>query len=99
MAGDSGVVSLAEDGVVSKWTKSVSVFGIEIIPVRIESIMKGQNNWQWAKILDAGNDRRPEDDMICLAYMRDRIAVAFPRIGVKVWLWVKGMKLTLHPLL
>jgi hypothetical protein len=22
--------------------------------------------------------------------MRDRIAVAFPRIGVKVWLWVKG---------
>lgn len=22
--------------------------------------------------------------------MRDRIAIAFPRVGVKVWLWVKG---------
>ncbi|KAF5386987.1 hypothetical protein D9615_001964 [Tricholomella constricta] len=71
--GDSGVVSLAEDGLVSKWTRS------------------GVNHWQWAKVLDAGkNDRRSEDDQVCLAYMRDRIAVSFPRTGVKVWVWSKG---------
>ncbi|KAI9456091.1 WD40-repeat-containing domain protein [Boletus coccyginus] len=44
-----------------------------------------QNHWQWAKLLDAG-----KEDSICFAYKRDRIAVAFPRIGVKVWIWIKG---------
>jgi len=73
MDGDSGVVSLGDDGLVSKWTRS------------------GVNHWQWAKVLDAGkNDRRSDDDQICLAYMRDRVAVSFPRSGVKVWLWLKG---------
>ncbi|TFK46371.1 hypothetical protein OE88DRAFT_1667698 [Heliocybe sulcata] len=47
----------------------------------------GQYNWHWAKILDSG---RADDDPTCFAYMRDRIAVAYPRTGVKVWLWVKG---------
>ncbi|GLB35497.1 hypothetical protein LshimejAT787_0210620 [Lyophyllum shimeji] len=73
MDGDAGVVSLGEDGLVSKWTKS------------------GVNHWQWAKVLDAGkNDRRSDDDQVCLAYMRDRVAVSFPRSGVKVWMWLKG---------
>ena len=44
----------------------------------------------WAKVLDAGNERRSEDDPICMAYARDRIAVSFPRVGVKVWVWSKG---------
>ncbi|KAG9318110.1 hypothetical protein JVU11DRAFT_177 [Chiua virens] len=44
-----------------------------------------QNHWQWAKLLDAG-----KEDSICFAYRRDRIAVAFPRMGVKVWIWIKG---------
>ncbi|KAG6907454.1 hypothetical protein DXG01_008838 [Tephrocybe rancida] len=73
MDGDSGVVSLAEDGMVSKWTRS------------------GLNHWQWAKVLDAGNnERRTDEDQICLAYIRDRIAVSYPRVGVKVWIWLKG---------
>jgi len=72
MQGDAGIVSLDEDGVVSKWTRT------------------GQNHWQWAKILDAGNEPRQDDETICFAYKRDRIAVAFPRTGVKVWLWTKG---------
>lgn len=46
---------------------------------------QNQNHWQWAKLLDAG-----KEDSICFAYQRDRIAVAFPRIGVKVWIWIKG---------
>lgn len=53
-------------------------------------LRQGQNQWQWAKILDAGTERRSDDDHICLAYMRDRIAVSFPRTGVKVWVWLKG---------
>jgi hypothetical protein len=37
-----------------------------------------------------GNERRTDDESICLAYVRDRIAVAFPHSGVKVWVWCKG---------
>jgi WD40 repeat protein len=73
MQGDAGIVSLADDGVVSKWTRT------------------GQNHWQWAKILDAGIERGHDEETVCFAYKRDRIAVAFPRVGVKVWLWLKGM--------
>ncbi|KAG6849085.1 hypothetical protein H0H93_011394 [Arthromyces matolae] len=74
MDGDAGVVSLTEDGLVSKWTRS------------------GLNHWQWAKVLETGTkDRRGDDDAICLAYLRDRIAVSYPKIGVKVWIWSKGM--------
>ncbi|KAG5652013.1 hypothetical protein H0H81_006595 [Sphagnurus paluster] len=48
-------------------------------------------NWHWTKVLDAGkNERRSDEDQVCLAYMQDRIAVAFPRTGVKVWIWSKG---------
>lgn len=50
-------------------------------------LRQNQNHWQWAKLLDAG-----KEDSICFAYKRDRIAVAFPRIGVKVWIWIKGQR-------
>lgn len=50
-------------------------------------LVQNQNHWQWAKLLDAG-----KEDSICFAYKRDRIAVAFPRIGVKVWIWIKGQR-------
>lgn len=67
MTDDAGVVSLGQDGVISKWTRN------------------NQSHWQWAKLLDAG-----KEDSVCFAYQRDRIAVAFPRVGVKVWIWIKG---------
>lgn len=51
---------------------------------------QGLNQWQWAKVVDAGTEGRDGDGNVCFAYMRDRIAVAFPKIGVKVWLWIKG---------
>ncbi|OAX35784.1 hypothetical protein K503DRAFT_696359 [Rhizopogon vinicolor AM-OR11-026] len=44
-----------------------------------------QNHWQWAKLLEAG-----KEEAVCFTYKRDRLAVAFPRLGVKVWLWIKG---------
>lgn len=67
MTDDAGVVTLGQDGVISKWTRN------------------NQSHWQWAKLLDAG-----KEDSVCFAYQRDRIAVAFPRVGVKVWIWIKG---------
>ena len=51
---------------------------------------QGENHWKWAKILDAGVDDGPGDDPICLAYLKDRLAVSFPNLGVKVWAWCKG---------
>lgn len=54
---------------------------------------QGVNHWQWAKVLDAGkNDGRGDDDKICLAYVRERIAVSYPRVGVKVWISSKGSR-------
>ncbi|KAJ8589863.1 hypothetical protein M405DRAFT_737900 [Rhizopogon salebrosus TDB-379] len=67
MADDSAVITLGQDGVVSKWTRN------------------NQNHWQWAKLLEAG-----KEESVCFTYKRDRLAVAFPRFGVKVWLWING---------
>ncbi|KAI0093788.1 hypothetical protein BDY19DRAFT_918959 [Irpex rosettiformis] len=47
------------------------------------------NKWQWAKILDASAGCS-DDEPGCLAFGGDRIAVSYPRIGVKVWLFIKG---------
>lgn len=46
------------------------------------------NKWQWAKILNAGG--KGDDMPCCLAYHRDRMAIGYPRSGVKVWLFTKG---------
>ncbi|KAG1729774.1 hypothetical protein EDB19DRAFT_1897142 [Suillus lakei] len=67
MADDNGIITLGQDGTISKWTRN------------------NQNHWQWAKLLDAG-----KEESISFTYNRDRLAVAFPRFGVKVWLWIKG---------
>ena len=48
-----------------------------------------QNKWQWAKILDAGG-RNMTEKPTCFAFGGDRIAIAFPQGGVKVWLFIKG---------
>ncbi|THH21090.1 hypothetical protein EW146_g386 [Bondarzewia mesenterica] len=71
MEDDVGIISLSENGTVSKWTKNSSGIG--------------------KKIVDAGNaDPKPEDIPTSLAYTRDKFAVAFPRSGVKVWIWNRG---------
>jgi len=57
--------------------------------------IQGGNQWHWAKLLEASSDHRPGADPTSFAYMRDRIAIAFPRVGVKVWLWVKGLFVSL----
>lgn len=62
------------------------VLALKLLKSLIDVLLEqNPNHWQWAKLLDAG-----KEDSICFAYRRDRIAVAFPRIGVKVWIWIKG---------
>ena len=90
LTGDTGVVTLSEDGVVSKWIKTVSCIVHLVLVVAKHCCDQGPNHWQWAKILNAGSDRRADDDPMCLAYRGDRIAVSFPKVGVKVWIWAKG---------
>ncbi|KAJ7491170.1 hypothetical protein FB451DRAFT_1023316, partial [Mycena latifolia] len=71
--GEAAVMSLGEDGVLSKWTRG-----------------QNQNQWEWGRLFNVGSEKRAPDDVVCLAHARDRIAVAFPLTGVKVWKWHKG---------
>jgi len=92
MQGDAGILSLGEDGIVSKWTRTVSN-GCHVAYSTIiynQASTQGQNHWQWAKIVDAGTEHKHDTDAVCFAYMRDRIAISFPKLGVKVWQWIKG---------
>lgn len=50
----------------------------------------GGNKWEWSKVLDAGNEPRGGDERLCFAYGGDRIAVAFPWSGVKLWFYQQG---------
>ncbi|KAJ7221653.1 WD40-repeat-containing domain protein [Mycena pura] len=47
-------------------------------------------DWQWSRIMNVGSEQHAPEDKVCLACARGRIAVAFPRSGVKVWIWQKG---------
>ncbi|KIK54493.1 hypothetical protein GYMLUDRAFT_206476 [Collybiopsis luxurians FD-317 M1] len=71
---DGGVVSLGEDGMISKWARTsynhwqwAKVVDIGIAP----SYVGGQSGMR-------------------LAYHKDKIAVSLPAEGIKIWFWVKG---------
>ncbi|KAK7035820.1 WD40-repeat-containing domain protein [Favolaschia claudopus] len=49
-----------------------------------------QNQWHWGEMINLGPEARVLEDTMCLACTRDRIAVAFQRTGVRVWIWGKG---------
>ncbi|KAJ7677277.1 hypothetical protein B0H17DRAFT_1079814 [Mycena rosella] len=49
-----------------------------------------ENHWEWGRLINVGAEKRAPEDTVCLAHTRDRIAVAFPRSGVKVWKWYRG---------
>lgn len=51
---------------------------------------KPTGGWARERMLEASGDFRPGNRPTCFAYTRDHIAVAYPQIGVKVWLWVNG---------
>jgi hypothetical protein len=57
-----------------------------------EHFSQKQNDWHWVKLLRAG-----KKEPACFASKRDRLAVAFPQFGVKVWLWMRGLWLSQVP--
>jgi hypothetical protein len=64
---------------------------LSLTPSPTKALTQGQNHWSWAKIVDAGTEQGQNEEAVCFAYMGDRIAVSFPKMGVKVWQWIKGM--------
>jgi hypothetical protein len=91
MENDSGVVSLGELGEINRWTKLVRTAFLEPRVGKLNGkISKPTREWAWARMLDASGEFKPGDRPTCFAYMKDRIAVAYPQMGVKVWLWVNG---------
>ncbi|KAI0059139.1 WD40 repeat-like protein [Artomyces pyxidatus] len=75
MEEDVGVLALCENGFIIKWTRPAA-----------------HDSWHWGKIAEPNPSERKSDDIpTSMAYVRDRIAVAFPRLGVKVWLLNKGV--------
>ncbi|KAF5379907.1 hypothetical protein D9757_007225 [Collybiopsis confluens] len=72
---DAGVVSLGEDGIVSKWART----GWNMW------------EWtKLVEIGDKGLASNSQGSGMRLAYHRDRIAVSLPAEGIKIWFWVKG---------
>lgn len=51
----------------------------------MSNILQGFHNWNWEKLLDAG-----DYDPASLAYRPDCVAVANPRRGIKIWTLVDG---------
>ena len=92
MENDSGVVSLGELGEINRWTKLVCITsGRESKVGGLNGKLEKQTGeWAWARMLDASGEFKPGDRPTCFAYMKDRIAVAYPQMGVKVWLWING---------
>lgn len=46
------------------------------------------SDWNSAKLFDLD---REQVEGLCFAYHNDRIAISLPRVGVKIWLWIKGV--------
>ncbi|TDL20149.1 hypothetical protein BD410DRAFT_899730 [Rickenella mellea] len=46
----------------------------------------GQNQWHWTKVLDAG-----DTDPVCMAFANDKIAIAYPRTGIKIWFLINAI--------
>ncbi|KAI0309478.1 WD40-repeat-containing domain protein [Amylostereum chailletii] len=75
---DVGVISLCENGTVIKWTRP--------------GVAQAQGgHWHCSKVAETNlNERAPPDVATAMAYTRDRVAVSFMRMGVKLWILVKG---------
>ncbi|KAJ7090395.1 hypothetical protein B0H15DRAFT_838468 [Mycena belliarum] len=49
-----------------------------------------REQWEWGRLVNVSAEKGEPGDTVCLACARGRIAVAFPKSGVKVWKWHNG---------
>ncbi|KAI9446767.1 hypothetical protein H4582DRAFT_1804922 [Lactarius indigo] len=75
MDDDAGLLALCADGALLRWTRPAGD-----TPPRTHDV------WNWNVIAEPAIGTALDDTPTALAYRRDRIAVSFPKFGVRIWL-------------
>ncbi|KAJ4463345.1 hypothetical protein C8J55DRAFT_532102 [Lentinula edodes] len=71
---DSGIISLGEDGMISRWSRTSF----------------NHWTWAKMVDIGVQPNYQEIDSGMRLAYYKDKVAVSLPSVGVKVWFWSKG---------
>ncbi|KAJ3931387.1 MAG: hypothetical protein NXY57DRAFT_1048988 [Lentinula lateritia] len=71
---DSGIISLGEDGMISRWSRTSF----------------NHWTWAKMVDIGVKPNYQEIDSGMRLAYYKDKVAVSLPSVGVKVWFWSKG---------
>ncbi|KAJ3785347.1 hypothetical protein GGU10DRAFT_269425 [Lentinula aff. detonsa] len=80
---DSGIISLGEDGMISRWNRTSF----------------NHWTWAKMVDIGIRPNYQEIDSGMCLAYFKDRVAVSLPTVGVKLWVWSKGSWQAQQPIL
>lgn len=79
MDDDAGLLALCADGALLRWARPAGD-----TPPRTHDV------WNWSIIAEPAIGTALDDAPTALAYRRDRIAVSFPKFGVRIWLMKQG---------
>jgi|SRR6266404_1717136 len=79
MDDDAGVLALCADGALLRWTRPAG-----------DTPPRAHDVWNWNLIAEPPIGTALDDAPTALAYRRDRIAVSFPKFGVRIWLMKQG---------
>lgn len=79
MDDDAGLLVLCADGALLRWTRPAGD-----TPPRTHDV------WNWSLIAEPAIGTALDDAPTALAYRRDRIAVSYPKFGVRIWLMKQG---------
>lgn len=89
---DSGILSLGNTGIVSKWKRVVcALLKIDNVNHAYCGRTQAVNRWNWAKELDVNEGKKGEKIApVAMAFVPERIAIVTPK-GVRLWIWTNGM--------
>lgn len=100
MEHEAGVISLTENGVVSKWTReapptgrwSLGAIGAYPKSSTKSSHPEASNRWVQAKIVTADIEKITDtgSDKTCFVFHKDRFAISFPKSGIFIWVLQNG---------
>ncbi|KAF8274253.1 WD40-repeat-containing domain protein [Lactarius quietus] len=79
MDGDAGLLALCADGALLRWARPAGD-----TPPRTHDV------WNWSVIAEPAIGTALDDAPTALAYIHDRIAVSFPKFGVRIWVMKQG---------
>lgn len=78
MDDDTGLLALCADGALLRWARPAG-----------DTPPRAHDVWSWSIIAEPAIGTL-DDSPTALAYRRDRIAVSFPKFGVRIWLMKQG---------